>query len=73
MIVDDIEDDFDPGAVQRLDHVAKLIERAEWVGSGAVAAMRGEKREGLISPIVSKTRRTVLLVKAKTGSSSTRR
>jgi hypothetical protein len=29
MVVDDIEDDLDPGAMQRLDHIAKLVERAE--------------------------------------------
>ena len=33
MVVDDVEDNLDPGAVQRLDHISKLVERAERVGS----------------------------------------
>ena len=46
VVVDDIEDDLDADAVQRLDHVAELVERAKWVCSGAVAAMGGEKQRG---------------------------
>jgi hypothetical protein len=65
MVVDDIEDDLDPGAMQRLDHVAKFVERAERIRSGAVPAMRREKRQGLVSPIVTEARRPVLFVESK--------
>ena len=65
MVVDDVEDDLDPGAVQRLDHVSKLVERAERVGSRAVAVMRRKKRERLISPIIAEAGWTVLIVKSK--------
>ena len=32
VIVDDVEDDLDPGAVQRLDHIAKFVDAPS--GSG---------------------------------------
>jgi len=51
--------------MQRLDHVAKLVERAKRVGSGAVAVMRREKRQGLVPPIVAEALRSVLLVEGK--------
>ena len=63
VVVNDIEDDLDSSAMQRLDHVAKLVERAKRVGSGPV--MRREKREGLVPPVVAEARRTVLLVEGK--------
>ena len=44
VVVDDIEDDLDPGAMQRLDHIAKLVERAERIRSRAVSGMRRKKR-----------------------------
>ena len=43
MVVDDVENDLDPGAVQRLDHVAKLVERASRIPTRAVARVRREK------------------------------
>jgi|GEM_PF-6300603 len=65
VVVDDIGDDLDSRAMQRLDHVAKLVERAKRVGSGAVAVMRREKRQGLVPPIVAEALRSVLLVEGK--------
>jgi hypothetical protein len=65
VVIDDIEDDLDPGAVQCLDHVAKFVERAQRLRPGAVPAMRREKRQGPISPIIAEARRTVLLVECK--------
>jgi len=65
VVVDDVENDLDPRAMQRLHHVAKFVERAKWIRSGAVSVMRPEKRQGLISPIIAETRRTILLVEGK--------
>ena len=65
MIVDDINDHLDSRAVKRLYHAAKLVNCAKRVRARAVAVMRCEKREGLISPVVTQARRTVLFVKGK--------
>jgi hypothetical protein len=51
--------------VQSLDHVAKLVERAERVCSGAVPVMRRKERDGLITPIIAEVPRPILLVKGK--------
>jgi hypothetical protein len=65
VVIDNIEDDLDPGAMQRLDHVAKLVKRAERVWSRAIAVVRREKRERLIPPIITEARRTILFVEGK--------
>ena len=57
-----IEDDFESGAVERFDHVPKLIEDCERALQRAVRLMRGEQRNGRIAPIVALSRRTVLRV-----------
>jgi hypothetical protein len=51
--------------MQRLDHVAKLVQRAERVRPRAIAVVRREKRERLIPPIVPKPRGTILFVEGK--------
>jgi len=51
--------------MQRFYHVAKLVKRAERVLSGAVPVMRRKKRQGLVSPIITEARRTVLFVESK--------
>jgi hypothetical protein len=51
--------------MQRLDHVAKLVKRAERVRSRAIAVVRREKRERLIPPIIAEARRTILFVEGK--------
>ena len=65
MIVDDIEDDLDPGAMQRFDHIAKFVERAERIRSRAVSRMRRKKRQRLVAPVITEPGRTVLLVERK--------
>ena len=39
VIEHDIQNDFEPGAVQRFDHVPKFIEHGEWVLLGTVRVM----------------------------------
>ena len=46
----DVENDLDAGAVQRLDHVAKFVHRAERVLARAVGLVRREERDRLHSP-----------------------
>ena len=43
VIEDHIENDFDSGAVERLDHVAKFIENAEGLLPRTIRMMRREK------------------------------
>jgi hypothetical protein len=44
VIVDDIEDDLDPSAMQLCTHISNLFARAERVRSRIVACMRRKKR-----------------------------
>ena len=62
VVEDDVEDHLDAGAVQRLDHVAELVERAERVRTRAVSRMRREERDRLVAPVVHAAGRRVLLV-----------
>src|SRR5215212_6342500 len=67
MIVNDVENDLYTGLVQRLDHVTKFVEHAQRVLSGAVRGVRCEKRERLISPVITVAERRVLLVESEDG------
>jgi hypothetical protein len=58
----DIDDDLDARPVQRLDHVAELIHRAERVLARAVCLMRGEERDRRIAPVVDLSRRAILRI-----------
>ena len=48
----DIEDDLDPGSMQRLDHIAKLVDGAQAILVRAVRHMRSEERHGRVPPVV---------------------
>ncbi len=52
VVVNDVEDHLDAGAVQRLDHVAEFIERRGRVAMHRVTRMRRKKAERLITPVV---------------------
>ena len=43
VIEHDVENDLDAGPVQRLDHVAKLVHRAQRILARAVRLVRGEE------------------------------
>ena len=60
VVEDHIENDFQACPVQRLDHVPKLIHRAERVPPRAVRLVRREERNRRIAPIVDLARRTIL-------------
>ena len=55
-----VENDLDAGPVQRLDHVAELVHRAERVLARAVRLVRREERDRRVAPVVDLARRTVL-------------
>src|SRR5262249_40873527 len=67
VIEHDIENDLDAGAMQRLHHVAKLVDGPERILPCAVRLMRREERQRLIAPVVhaSVTRRHGLRVELK--------
>ena len=50
VVEDDVENDLDAGPVQRLDHVAKLVDRTERILTRAVGLVRREERDTAHSP-----------------------
>ena len=58
----DVENDFDARPVQRLDHVAELVHRAERILARAVRLMRREERNRRIAPVVDLSRRAILRI-----------
>ena len=66
VVEDHIENDLDAGPVQRLDHVAKLIERPERVLARAVGLVRREEGNRRITPVVDAARRAILGVELET-------
>ena len=52
VVEDDVENHLDARPVQRLDHVAELVDRAERILPRAVGLMRREERDRLIAPVV---------------------
>ena len=51
VVVDDIEDHFDAGGMQRLHHRFKLADRS----GGGIARLGGKKSDGVITPVVPQT------------------
>ncbi len=62
VVEDDIENDLEARPVQRLDHVAKLVHRAERILARAVGLMGREERHRRIAPVVDAAARGVLRV-----------
>ena len=54
-----------PGAMERLDHVAELVQGAQRVLARAVPLVGGEEGHGAIPPVVHQARRRVLRVELK--------
>src|SRR5579885_3099152 len=65
VVVDDIENHLDAGAMKRFDHVAELIHRSEPVLSRAVLPMRREERNGVVPPVVRPAPRRTCAVELK--------
>ena len=59
VVEDDVEDHLDAGAVQRLDHVAELVEHGERLAPRRVAGVRREPRDRRVAPVVGQPRRGV--------------
>ena len=67
MVERHVEDDLDPGAMQRLHHVAELVERAEGSRARAVGRVGREKGERRVAPVVREPRRRILRVELEHG------
>jgi hypothetical protein len=65
MVVHDVEENLDARAVQRLDHVAKLVDGAERLAPGAVSGMWRKEGERLVPPIISEPRWAVVFIEGK--------
>lgn len=53
MVVNDVEDDFQPGSVESLDHGFELRDLAAAVAGRAVVAVRGEEADAVVAPVVA--------------------
>ena len=53
VVVDDVEDHLDPGAVQRLDHVLELEHRVARSAARAVRRVRRQVAERVVAPVVA--------------------
>ena len=65
VIEDDVEDDFDSGAMERLDHVPEFVEDRKRFLARAVRVMRRKERDRLVSPVVHAARRRMLRIELK--------
>ena len=63
MVEHDVEDHLDACAMQRLDHVAELVDRTGRIPPRAVLLVWGEERDRLIAPVVHFPKRTRLRIK----------
>ena len=52
MVVDDVENDFNPGFMQVFHHLLELVDLSASVTGGRVGAMRGEVADRVIAPVV---------------------
>ena len=60
VIEHDVKNDLDPRPVQRFDHVAKFVHRAQRILPRAIRRVRRKERNRRVAPIVDPSRRTIL-------------
>jgi hypothetical protein len=53
VVVDHVEDDLDPGRVQRADHGLELLHLLAAAAAGGVGVVRGEETDGVVAPVVA--------------------
>ena len=52
VVVDDVEDDLEPGGVQGPDHRLELVHLATATSRGAVRPVRSEEADAVVTPVV---------------------
>ena len=57
-----VENDLDSRAVQRFDHVAKFIDRAQRILTRAIRLVRRKERNRRIAPVIDSSRRGILSI-----------
>src|SRR4030095_1791672 len=67
VIEDNVKDYLDPRSMQSLDHVAKLVHRAQGILPRAVRLVRCKERDRCVTPVVNTTRRAILRIKLEYG------
>ena len=67
VVEDGVEDHLDARAVERLDHVAELVERPERIAPRAVRVVRCEQCDGGVAPVVGETLGSILRVELEHG------
>ena len=65
VVEDHIENDLDARAVQRLDHVAKFVDRAERILTRAVGLVRRKERNRRVAPVVHSAPAGILSIELK--------
>ncbi len=55
VVVDDVEDHFHAGGVQRLDHGLELLHLLAVLAGGAVGAVRRQESDGVVAPVVGQS------------------
>ena len=65
MIEDDVEDDFESRAMERLDHVPEFVEDPERFLPRTVRMMRREEGDGLVAPVIHLASRRIVRVELK--------
>ncbi|OPZ08098.1 MAG: hypothetical protein BWZ08_01406 [candidate division BRC1 bacterium ADurb.BinA292] len=53
VVVDDVEDDFDSGGVQRLDHLFELVDLLAQLAAGGIFVVRREKADRVVAPVIA--------------------
>ena len=53
VVVDDVEDDLEPGGVQSLDHRLELVDLAATRPGRAVLAVRGQEADAVVPPVIA--------------------
>src|SRR5580765_5203277 len=66
VIEHDVKNDLDPSPVQRFDHVAKFVNRAQRILPRAIRGVRRKERNWCIAPIVNPSRSTILDIEMET-------
>ena len=73
VVVDHVQDHFQPGPVQRLDHFLELDDLTGRDAAGPVAGVRREEAESRVAPIVRQTEVEQPLLGQRTGGPATAR
>src|SRR5262249_42636956 len=65
VIEHDVEDDFEAGSMERLDHVPELVDGTDGIAPRTIGVMRREEGDRRVTPVVDLSGRAVLSVELK--------